>query len=43
MGVIGGRGDRQDLADRLDPMGFPVIVDKGDHHFDRRLSSASAK
>src|SRR5205085_1772194 len=37
------RGDRQDLADRLDPIGRAVLVDEGDHHFGRRSSSACAK
>jgi hypothetical protein len=40
MSMIGGRGDRQHRADRLDPVGVPVIVDKGDHDFERRSSSA---
>jgi hypothetical protein len=43
MGVIGRRGDRQHAADRLDPVGLPVIVDEGDHVRDRRSSSAIAK
>lgn len=41
--VIGGRGDRQNLANRLDPMLTTMIVDEPDHHFDRRSSSAIAK
>ncbi len=36
MGMIGRRGDRQDLADRLDPVGLPMIVDEGDHGLNRR-------
>jgi hypothetical protein len=43
MGVVGRGGDRQDLADRLDPMRPTVIVDEGDHGLDRRSSSAIAK
>ena len=30
MSVIGGRGDRQNPADRLDPVTRRVIVDEGD-------------
>src|SRR6185437_16903708 len=42
--VIGGRGgDRQHLADRLDPMGAAMIVDERDHGLNRRSSSAWAK
>jgi hypothetical protein len=41
--VVGGRGDRQDPADRLDPILTPMIVDERDHGFDRRSSSARAK
>jgi hypothetical protein len=29
--------------DRLDPIGFAVVVDERDHHFGRRSSSACAK
>src|SRR5215211_5843627 len=43
MGVVGRRGDRQYPADRLDPVGLAVIVDDGDHGFERRSSSAIAK
>jgi hypothetical protein len=43
MGVVGRGGDRQDLADRLDPMRPTMIVDEGDHGLDRRSSSAVAK
>src|SRR4051794_15652952 len=43
MGVIDRGGDRQDLADRLDPMRPTMIIDKGDHGLDRRSSSAIAK
>jgi hypothetical protein len=43
MGPIGRRGDRQDLADRLDPVRLTMIVDEGDHGLDRRSSSAVAK
>ncbi len=37
------RLDRQHIADRLDPMLPTMIVDEGDHCFDRRSSSAIAK
>jgi hypothetical protein len=40
---IGGRGDRQQLADRLDPVRLPMSVDEGDHCFVRRSYSAAAK
>jgi hypothetical protein len=40
---IRGRGDRQHLADRLDPIGSTVIVYKGNHRFNGRSSSAWAK
>lgn len=43
MVVVGGRGNRQHLADRLDPMRIPVIVDERDHGLNRRSSSACAK
>ena len=43
MGVVGRRGDRQHLADRLDPIRLAVIVDEGDHGLNRRSSSAWAK
>ena len=43
MGVVGRRGDRQNPADRLDPIRGAMIVDKRDHGFDRRPSSAWAK
>src|SRR5690348_6947679 len=41
--VIGRRGDRQHLADRLDPIGDTMIIDEGDHGLNRRSSSAWAK
>lgn len=41
--IIRGRGNRQDSAERLDPMLTAMHVDKGHHHFDRRSSSAIAK
>src|SRR5262245_56819800 len=43
MSVISRRGDRQDSADRLDPMRLAMIVDEGDHGLNRRSSSAWAK
>src|SRR5690606_9504729 len=41
--VIGGGGNRQNAADRLDPMRIPMRIYKTHHHFDRRSSSAIAK
>jgi hypothetical protein len=43
MVAVGRRGDRQHLADRLDPMRFAVIVDERDHRLNGRSSSAWAK
>jgi hypothetical protein len=43
MRVVGRRGDRQQPADRLDPVDGAVLVDEGDHERDRRSSSAIAK
>ena len=43
MVVVGRWGDRQHLADRLDPMRLAVIVDERDHGLNRRSSSAWAK
>jgi hypothetical protein len=43
MVVMSRRGDRQDFADRLDPMRLAVIVDERDHGLNRRSSSAWAK
>src|SRR5690348_4537991 len=43
MGVIRRRGDRQNAADRLDPVNGAVLVDEGDHGLNRRSSSAWAK
>ncbi len=43
MGVVRRRGDRQDFADRLDPVDVAMSVDEGDHGLDRRSSSAWAK
>jgi hypothetical protein len=43
MSVVGRRGDRQQLADRLDPVDGAMLVDEGDHGLDRRSSSAIAK
>src|SRR5712671_7005967 len=42
-GVIGRWGDRQHLADRLDPVRPALIVDERDHGLCRRSSSAWAK
>jgi hypothetical protein len=41
--IVGGRGDRQDVADRLDPVRITMRVDERHHHFGRRSSSAIAK
>src|SRR4249919_1374254 len=41
--VVGRRGDRQHLADRLDPVVPAVVVDELHHHFSWRSSSAWAK
>jgi hypothetical protein len=41
--VIRRRGDRQDPADRLDPVDFAMFVDEPDQGLCRRSSSASAK
>ena len=38
--VVGGRGDRQDATDRLDPEPVLVAVDEGNHLLGRRSSSA---
>src|SRR5690348_17873582 len=43
MRVVGRWGDRQHLADRLDPIRLTMIVDEGDHGLYRRSSSAWAK
>src|SRR3954453_10795661 len=43
VGAIRRRGDRQNAADRLDPVAGAVLVDKGDHGLNRRSSSAWAK
>jgi hypothetical protein len=43
MGAVGGWGDRQHLADRLDPIRPAVIIDERDHGLYRRSSSAWAK
>jgi hypothetical protein len=40
---IPGGGDLQKLADRLDPVGITMSVDKGTQDFKRRSSSAWAK
>jgi hypothetical protein len=41
--IVGGWGDRQHIADRLDPVRIPMRVNETHHHFDRRSSSAIAK
>ena len=41
--IIGGRGDRQNVADRLDPVSLAVRVYKDHCYFVRRSSSAIAK
>ena len=41
--VVGRWGDRQHLADRLDPMRLAVIVNERDHRLNGRSSSAWAK
>src|SRR3954451_6955650 len=43
VGAIRRRGDRQNAADRLDPVDGAVLVDEGDHGLNRRSSSAWAK
>ena len=43
MGAISRRGDRQNPADRLDPVGLTMIVDERNHGLNRRSSSAWAK
>jgi hypothetical protein len=40
MGLAGRRGERQDLADRLDPACATMIIDKGDRGLNRLSSSA---
>jgi hypothetical protein len=37
---VGRRGDRQNSADRLDPVGRALIVNEGDHGLNRRSNSA---
>ena len=41
--MVGRGGDRQHVADRLDPVDRAMIVDERNHVFDRRSSSATAK
>ena len=43
VGVVRRRGDRQHLADRLDPVIVAIRIDEADHGFHRRSSSAWAK
>ena len=41
--VVGGRGNRQDIAVRLDPLGAAIVIDKHDHRLNGRSSSGCAK
>jgi len=41
--VVGRWGDRQQLADRLDPMRLSMIIDEGDDGLNQWSSSAAAK
>jgi hypothetical protein len=41
--MVGRWGDRQNPADRLDPIDLPMLVNKGDHRLNGRSSSAWAK
>ena len=41
--IIGGRGNRQQSADRLDPEHRSMFIDERDHRFSGRSSSAWAK
>ena len=41
--VVGRSGDRQDTADRLDPIGIAVIVNESNYRRNGRSSSACAK
>ena len=43
MTVKGRRGDRQNTADRLDPIDLAMLLDEGDHLRNGRSSSAWAK
>jgi hypothetical protein len=43
MPVVRRRGNRQHIADWLDPVHGTMLVDEGHHHFGRRSSSAWAK
>lgn len=43
MCVMRGRRDRQNLADRLDAIHVTMLINKANHHFGRRSSSACAK
>jgi hypothetical protein len=40
--VVGRRGDRQHLANRLDPMRLAVSIDERDHRLNGRSSAAWA-
>jgi hypothetical protein len=41
--MIARWGDRQNPADRLDPISIPMLINKGDHRLNGRSSSAWAK
>ncbi|PSH60938.1 hypothetical protein CU103_25605 [Phyllobacterium sophorae] len=41
--VVSGRGNRQELADRLDPEHLTIFIDERNHRFNGRSSSAWAK
>jgi hypothetical protein len=41
--MVCGRGNRQDIADPLDPMIGALIFDERDHRMNGRSSSACAK
>src|SRR5690606_39669938 len=36
MVIIGGRGDRQNVADRLETVRIPITVEETNHHYGRR-------
>jgi hypothetical protein len=41
--MVGGRGNLQNPADRLDPVGLTVLIYEADHLLNGRSSSAWAK